>query len=126
FLARVEILLARDGKGDRREAAALLDAISTRRFLSVRPPATGGGRLERARRRLEALYDRLARGEGPTRGVETGFAAVGALERRARAWERAVAEEWRRRERGEARRPGESSAEPVPAAVPEGVAAVSL
>ena len=56
-------------------------------------------RLARIRARLEALYDRLARGEGPTRGADGGFAVEASLERRARAWERSIAHTWRLTER---------------------------
>jgi tetratricopeptide (TPR) repeat protein len=101
LVARVELLLRRDRESDRKEAAALLDAIAARRFLGARPPSGSGRRLQRIRARLESIYDRLARAEGPTRGAEPEFSAEAALERRARAWERAIAEEWRRRERRE-------------------------
>lgn len=102
WLARVELLLARGRPADRREAEALLDAVAARRFLGAGAPGGRDRRLARIRARLEAIYDRLARGEGPTRGAESDLAAEAALERRARAWERAAAEVWRRQERREA------------------------
>jgi tetratricopeptide (TPR) repeat protein len=96
-LALVEHLLARGAPADRAEAERILERIAVRRFDALRPPRAAGARLERARRRLEALYDRLARGEGPSRGAESG--PLGVLARRAHAWERAVAAEWKREER---------------------------
>ncbi|HVG93906.1 MAG TPA: CHAT domain-containing protein [Planctomycetota bacterium] len=125
YLARVDLLLARDRPADRREAVALLDALAARRFLAARPPDTDP-RLRRARARLEAIYDRLARGEGTTRGGEAGGPAPSVLERRARAWERAVASSWRRRERADRAAPGDDTEVPVPARLPDGVGAVHL
>ena len=74
YLSRVDLLLARDRPADRREAEALLESLAARRFLAARPPVVAADRLARIRARLEALYDRLARGEGPTRGADGGFA----------------------------------------------------
>lgn len=98
-LARVELLLARGRLEDRREAERGLDALARRRFLTGPAPRGRDPRLARIRARLEALYDRLARGDGSTRGAETDLAVEAALTRRARAWERAAAEAWRREER---------------------------
>jgi len=102
YLARVDLLLARGRPADRREAEALLDAMQARRFLGARPPATDDRRLRRIRARLEAIYDQLARGEGPTRGAESDLSVEGGLQRWARAWESAAAAAWRQRERSEA------------------------
>ncbi|MBL9089445.1 MAG: CHAT domain-containing protein [Planctomycetia bacterium] len=95
WLVRVELLLARGRPADRGEAERLLDALAARRFLAARPPRADA-RTQRIRARLEAIYDRLARGDGPVRG-DLGTGAV--LERRARTWERALAAGWRRAER---------------------------
>ena len=103
YLSLVDLLLERDRPADRREAERILGAVRARRFLAAAPPpraARGDDRrLARSRARLEALYDRLARGEGPTRGSEVGFLGETTLEERARRWERAIAESWRRQER---------------------------
>ena len=97
WLAIVDLCLARGRPEDRREAAAVLDALAARRFLGARGK-TGGAQAARIRSRLEGLYDRIARGEGPTRGDGTA-AGTGLLERRARAWERALASTWQAEER---------------------------
>lgn len=102
YLARVDLLLGRGRPADRREAEALLDAMQARRFLGARTPAVEDRRLRRIRARLEAIYDRLARGEGPTRGAESDLSSEATLERRARAWESAAAAAWQQRERREA------------------------
>ena len=98
WLALVDLRLSRGRPDDRREAAAVLDALAARRFLGARRGKTGGARAARIRSRLEGLYDRIARGEGPTRGDGTA-AGTALLERRARAWERALASSWRAEER---------------------------
>ncbi|MFO0931305.1 MAG: CHAT domain-containing protein [Planctomycetota bacterium] len=103
WLVRVDLLLARGRPQDRLEAERLLDALAARRFLGARPPRSDA-RTQRIRARLEAIYDRLARGDGPVRG-DLGTGAV--LERRARTWERALAAGWRRAER-------QAVAEPAP------------
>ncbi|MCC7139268.1 MAG: CHAT domain-containing protein [Planctomycetes bacterium] len=110
WLARVDVLLARGTARDRDEAERVLDALAARRFLGARAPA-GGRAAARIRARLESIYDRLARGDGPTRGD-----AAPALERRARAWERALASSWRRAERRVAREAAPARGATVPAA----------
>jgi tetratricopeptide (TPR) repeat protein len=124
YLARVDLLLERGRPADRREAEALLDALGARRFLEARPPRIGRG-LERARRRLESAYDRLARAEAPSRGSESPPAALPLLVARVRAWERAVAEAWRREER-RSTAPGERTTDPSPARVGDDAAIVHL
>lgn len=85
-LVRVDLLLARGRTSDRAEAEAVLDALAARRVLLPRPHRRDP-RTDRIRARLEALYDRIARSEGPTRGGDGSPTAL--LERRAHAWERA-------------------------------------
>lgn len=126
YLARIDLLLRRGRPADRREAEALLDALAARRFLGVRAPLAGGARLARLRARLEAIYDRLARGEGPTRGVEAGSLPEATLERRARTIERAVADAWRSEERHGDEPVGAHTDVPGPTPLPEGVALVHL
>ncbi|MCC7138663.1 MAG: CHAT domain-containing protein [Planctomycetes bacterium] len=126
WLSRVDLLLTRDRPADRREAEALLDALAARRFLGARAPVVAGSRLPRIRARLEAIYDRLARGEGPTRGADSDLSLEAALERRARAWERAAAEAWRREERRAAQGVEARTADPLPSRLPAGAAVVHL
>ena len=102
-LVRVDLLLSRGRAADRREAEAILDGLAARRVLRPRTRRGGDG-TDRIRARLEALYDRIARGDGPTRGGEG--ASTAALERRARAWERAFVA---RRGRSERRAPADRS-----------------
>jgi len=119
WLVRVDLLLARGRAADRLEAERLLDALAARRFLGARPPRADA-RTARIRARLEAIYDRLARGDGPVRG-DLGTGAL--LERRARTWERALAARWRRTER---RAGGEALRAPRPVAADPAVAFVHL
>jgi tetratricopeptide (TPR) repeat protein len=121
YLARVEILLERGRARDRREAEALLDALGARRFLEARPPRVRAA-FARARRRLEAAYDRLARADAPSRGDDAPVTAV--LAARARDWERELAEAWRREERSA--EPGEVTDDPVPASLDAATAVVHL
>ncbi len=110
-LVCVDLLLskARGRAEDRREAAAILDALAARRVIA--PRARGSDRdAARIRARLEALYDRIARGEGPTRGGEGSSTVV--LERRAKAWERAFVARRGRSERRTRAKPGAPSAAP--------------
>ncbi len=107
FLVRVDLLLARGRPGDLAEAAATLDALAARRVLLPKPRRSDP-RTDRIRARLEAIYDRIGRGEGPTRGGDGSSTAL--LERRAHAWERAFAS---RRRRGERRAPAASSPRPA-------------
>jgi hypothetical protein len=100
WLARVDLLLERGRPADRRAAEALLDGLAERRFrLQGRVPR-GDARAARLRARLEALYDRLGRGGGATRGA--GAEETQALLARARTLERALAEGWLRAERRDA------------------------
>jgi hypothetical protein len=100
WLARVDLLLARGRPDDRRAAARVLDELATRRFAaSGRAPAASTADAA-LRRRLEALYDRIARGQGPARGADA--VAPETLVREARRLERRLAAGWRRRERASA------------------------
>lgn len=96
YLTRVDLLLARGRPADRREAAAVLDALAARRFLDRKGQA-GRSTSASLRQRLEALYDQIARGDGPTRGLDPQ--RLHALESRARRLERAVASHRRQQER---------------------------
>lgn len=93
-LARVDLLLERGRPKDREEAEAVLDALAARRFLESRPVQAPQPAV---RRRLEAIYGRLARGGGPTRGLEPNEADQ--LVREARHLEREAAETWKSAER---------------------------
>lgn len=108
-LLRVDLLLDRGRPADRREAAALLGALGARRFLERVRPAPVGPEAA-LRRRLEAIYDRLARGEGPLRGLAGAERAR--LVREARALERRVADAWRGAERAQAGARGVGLARP--------------
>lgn len=111
WLARVDLLLARGSVGDRRAAARVLDLLAARRFRAEGPTPPADARARALRLRLEALYDRLARPEGPTRrGPGSGVALLLA---RARRVERALAGRWRTLER---RRATAAAARPEPAA----------
>jgi len=107
FLVRVDLLLERGTPRDLAEARAVLDALAARRVLR---PETGprDARTARIRARLEAIYDRIARSEGPVRGGDASMTV--ALERRARAWERAFTSRLRLAER---RAPAASPLRPV-------------
>jgi tetratricopeptide (TPR) repeat protein len=113
WLARVALLLERGRADDRREAEALLDALAARRFRERARPEAPRGDLARLRRRLEALYDRLGRGTGPTRG--TTAAELRAAAREAHGLEQRVAEAWRAGERRSRAVPGDRTVRPRPA-----------
>ncbi len=98
WLSRVEVLLARGRDADRAEAESVLDAIAARRFLERASPRAPRGRLDALRRRLEALYDRIGRGAGPSRGNASRH-ETSAAEALARRLEEEVTAAWRRRER---------------------------
>ena len=95
-LVRVDLLLARGRPSDRADAEAVLDALAARRVLLPRSRRRDRA-TERIRARLEAIYDRIARSEGPTRGGDGAMTAT--LERRAHAWERAFVARRRHDER---------------------------
>lgn len=121
FLVRVDLLLARGRPEDRAEAAATLDALAARRVLLPRARRRDA-RTERIRARLESIYDRIGRGEGPTRGGDGS--STEALERRAHAWERAFVA---RRRLGERRAPAASSRHaPTARDVPSDVTAIHV
>lgn len=96
YLQLVDLLLERGRAADRREAEAILDALAARRFLERAPQAAPPASAA-LRRRLEALYDRLARGDGPTRGLAASEAER--IEREARQIEQRLARARRDAER---------------------------
>jgi tetratricopeptide (TPR) repeat protein len=110
YLARVDLLLERGRPRDRAEAERILDELAARRSLDRERPR-GGGRLATLRRRLERVYDRLARGDGARRGLTGAESAE--LEREARRLERAAGDLWRAAERHGPRRVGLRGARPL-------------
>ena len=100
YLLLVDALLDRDRAHDRRHAEELLDGLALKRFLAARPPVNVRGKVQRWRRRLEVLYDRLSDGGSTTRGLNP--AQRTALMDEVRALERRVAQAWREQERGSA------------------------
>jgi tetratricopeptide (TPR) repeat protein len=112
YLARVELLLDRGSPADRREAEALLDALASRRYLERARPSASRGSLERLRRRLEAIYDRIRRGPSSTRG--TANAGLATEEALATALERRAADAWRAAERTARATPGLETSRPAP------------
>jgi hypothetical protein len=97
YLMLVDVLLQRGRKRDRQGAEEILDALALRQFLQGRPPKGVARRVAARRRRLEDLYDRLAEGSGPTRGLNV--AQRGALLDEIEHLEREIADLWRRDER---------------------------
>lgn len=100
WLTRVELLLRRGRRDDRRRALALLAERASLRRLGASPPTSGKAR--RAVARLSAIYDRLARGDD--RGASTPYAPSDAdgtarLGARARRWEQALVSAWASAER---------------------------
>jgi len=114
WLARVDLLLERGRPADRRAAATLLDGLGERRFRVQGRTPRGDARAARLRARLEALYDRLGRGGGPTRGA--GAEETNALLTQARSVERALAEGWLRAERRDAGASAQAAPEDLPLA----------
>ncbi len=97
YLALVDALLVRGRAPDRREAEEVLDALALGRFLRGRQRADVSRHVNRLRQRLERMYDRLADGNGPTRGLNPAQRAR--LLGDVRRIEREVAEAWRTDER---------------------------
>ncbi|MHC5010484.1 MAG: CHAT domain-containing protein, partial [Planctomycetota bacterium] len=124
YLVRIDLLLERGRPQDLREAEALLDALAARRFLEKGRPGGPAGRLREIRRRLGGIYGRLARGGGPTRGMDA--AELSRLERDARRLERAAADAWRAAERAKRPARGVATASPRAAQLPDRVTAVHV
>jgi hypothetical protein len=121
YLSRVEMLLERGAAADRAEAEAVLEALASRRFLERAPPRAPKGPLDRIRRRLHVLYDRLGRGggaggangsdgSGGVRGPDA--AGLMLMQRVARDLERRAAEEWKTAERTTGPGPAVETAQP--------------
>ena len=123
-LARVDLLLERGRKADHEEAAALLDGLAARRFLERTPQRARRRATGTVQRRLEAIYDRLARGAGPIRGMKVEERVR--LSREARQLEDRIAEGWRGAERGSCPRPTPNLVEPVHTTLPDGMTAIYL
>ena len=124
YLGRIELLLERGDRDDRREAEALLDALASRRFLEQSRPPKLRGKVDALRRRLHSLYDRLGRGAGSSRGPDT--VAYATAVREARDLERRVADAWRTTERSGRVAASVATARPRPAALRSSEAAFHL
>lgn len=97
YLTRVEMLLGKGTSAARKQAAETLESLAAQRFLTEDAPAAQGVPAV-LRRRLEAIYDRLARGD---RQGERGTAIPvdRRLEQEAQRIERRIARRWQTQER---------------------------